>query len=212
MKRLRVVAVLIVLVACGRHAAPDYFPLNTGQERTMRVYTQLVIGQDTTETTEVKVVERVRGRADLPGLGKCWVVESPRDSSRSMFSYFKKQDDGVVQLVPVSKTKPPVEVLFLSLPLDKGSKWYDTKLQREVTEVVARETVVVAAGTFPDCYEVVSKSTRTDWTLRQWLAPGVGPVKWENLASWIRKDGVKCSMDKRAELVSLRIPQKPATK
>jgi hypothetical protein len=54
---------------------------------------------------------------------------------------------------------------------------------------------------------VAVKSTRTDWTMRQWLAPEVGAVKWENEAGWTTKEGKKCQMLKRAELVSYEVPQ-----
>jgi hypothetical protein len=206
-KRLVTAAVLLVAAACNRQVPPDYFPLRAGQERKMRIFTRIVSGKDTTETTEVRVVEIVRGQKDLPGMGKCWVVESPRDSGRAMYSYFKKQEDGVVQMIPSGESRPPVEMLYLALPLAKGLKWWDTKAQREVMEVVAQDTVTVEAGTYPDCFEVVVRSTRLDWTMRQWMAPEVGPVKWENTARWTRKDGVKCEMFKRAELVTYTVPE-----
>jgi hypothetical protein len=75
-------------------------------------------------------------------------------------------------------------------------------------EVVARETVAVQAGTFPDCYQVRVTSTRADWSMSQWLAPDVGPVKWENRASWTGKDGVKRELLRQAELVSYLVPKK----
>jgi len=197
---------LALVLACDRQAPADYFPLKAGQQRAMRVYTRMIAGTDTTETTEVRVVEVVRGLEDVPGMGKCWVVESPRDSGRSLYSFFRKTDDGITQLMQTSKDKPPVEMLYLALPLVKGLKWYDTKAQQEMMEVIAQETVKVRAGTYPDCYVVAVKSTRADWSMTQWLAPNVGAVKWENRAAWTDKDGVRHEMLKMAELVALKIP------
>ena len=172
----------------------------------MRVFTRMVAGTDTTETTEVRVVEVVRGLKDVPGMGKCWVVESPRDTGRPVYAFFRKHDDGIIQLMQTDTTKPPVEMLYLALPLVKGLKWYDTKAQHEMMEVIAQETVKVRAGTYPDCYVVVVKSTHADWSMTQWLAPNVGAVKWENRAAWTDKDGAKHEMLKVAELVALKIP------
>jgi hypothetical protein len=206
MKGLAALSMLAVLLAsCDRQAPADYFPLKPGSRRVMRVYTRVIVGADTTETTEVKIVEIVIGERDLPGMGKCWVVESPRDSGRPVYSYFRKVDDGVLQVVPVAKDSPPMEMLYLAVPLARGLKWYDTKAQREMTEVVAQDTVRVDAGTFPDCYEIVTTSTRADWMMRQWLGPNVGPVKWENRFAWTGKDGARRELLKRAELVKFQV-------
>jgi hypothetical protein len=207
MRRLTFVGFgLALLLACDRQAPADYFPLQAGQQRAMRVFTRMVEGTDTTETTAIKVVEVVHGQKDVPGMGKCWVVESPRDTGRSLYSFFRKNDDGVIQLVQASADKPPVEILYLALPLVKGLKWYDTKAQNEVMEVMAQETVKVRAGTYPDCYVVAVKSTRADWSMTQWLAPNVGAVKWENRAVWTDKDGKRREMLRQAELVALKVP------
>lgn len=198
---------LALLLGCGREAPADYFPLKAGQQRTMKVFTRMIAGKDTTETTEVRVVEIVRGLEDVPGIGKCWVVDSPRDSGRASYSFFRKNDDGIIQLVPTNVNKPPVEMLYLAMPLVKGLKWYDTKSESEMMEVTARETVKVQAGTYPDCYVVAVKSTRGDWNMTQWLAPNVGVVKWENRAGWTDKEGTKHEMLKSAELVAFRVPR-----
>jgi hypothetical protein len=202
--------VLALLLACDRQAHADYFPLEAGQQRAMKVFTRIVDGTDTTETTAVKVVEIVHGLRDVPGMGKCWVVESPRDTGHSSYSFFRKTDDGIIQLIQTDADKPPVEMLYLALPLVKGLKWFDTKAQHEVMEVTAQETVRVQAGTYPDCIVVAVKSTRADWSMTQWLAPGVGAVKWENRAVWTDKSGKKREVLKLAELVALRAPSDSA--
>jgi hypothetical protein len=200
---------LALLLGCDRQAPADYFPLKAGQKRMMRVFTRTIEGTDTTETTEVRVVELVHGLKDVPGMGKCWVVESPRDTGRPFYSFFRKTEDGIIQLTQTSADKPPVEMLYLALPLAKGLKWYDTKAERELMEVTAQETVKVQAGTYPDCYVVHVKSMRADWSMTQWLAPNVGAVKWENRAAWTDKSGTKHEMLKLAELVAIKIPQDP---
>jgi len=198
---------IALLLACDRQVPVDYFPLRVGQQRAMRVYTRMIEGTDTTETTEVRIVERVHGLRDVPGVGRCWVVESPRDTGSSSYTFFRKSDDGVVQLMPSGEDKPPVEILYLALPLVKGLKWYDTKAQGEVMEVTAMETVRVRAGTYPDCYVIAVKSTRTGWSMKQWLAPNVGAVRWENRAYWTGKSGEKREVLKLAELVAFKVPR-----
>jgi hypothetical protein len=198
---------LVLLLACDRQVPADYFPLKAGQQRAMKVYTRMIEGTDTTETSEVRVVEFVHGLKEVPGLGKCWVVESPRDTGQPSYSFFRKNDDGVIQLVQTSADKPPVEILYLALPLVKGLKWYDSKAQGEVMEVTAQETVKVRAGTYPDCYVVTVRSTRTGWSMTQWLAPNVGAVKWENQVTWTDKNGKTREVLKLAELVAFKVPR-----
>ena len=62
---------LVLLLACGRQVPADYFPLKAGQQRAMKVYTRMIEGTDTTETTEVRVVELVHGLQEVPGMGRC---------------------------------------------------------------------------------------------------------------------------------------------
>ena len=186
----------------------DYFPLEPGAKRIMRVHQRLIAGKDTTETTQVRPVEVVQGERDIPGLGKVRVVEAPRDSGPSNYTFFRKQDDGVMQLLPGREGKPPMEMLYLMLPLAKGLKWYDTKAQREMMEVTAKESVTVDAGSYPDCFEVVVTSTKMDWSMRQWLAPNIGAVRWENKASWVGKDGVNRQLIRTGELVEYQVPAK----
>ena len=195
----------LISLGCDRAGPADYFPLSPGAQRVMKVYTHLVQGRDTSETTRVQLVEMVHGERDVPGLGRVWVVEAPRDSGRSTFSYFRKREDGVIQMM-LNREREPVELLYLALPLSKGLKWYETREQREVMEVVGRDTVTIGDRHYPDCFEVRVSSTRADWTLRQWLAPGIGPVKWVNRSSWTGKDGVRRELLRQAELVSYQAP------
>jgi hypothetical protein len=94
---------------------------------------------------------------------------------------------------------------YLSLPLERGKSWQDSKDGRELFEVVARETVEVKAGKFPDCYKVAIISTGVDWAMHEWFAPGVGSVKWESRAVWTR-DSVQHEQVRQAELVRYEVP------
>ena len=203
------VVTAFVLAGCGGHELADYYPLVPGAQRYMKVYTRTIAGQDTNVTTEVRLVETVRGERDMPGLGKVWVVETPGESAAAAgYAFFRKHEDGIIQLVPQESTQPPVEILYVAMPLAKGLKWYDTRAQSEMMEVVDFDTVEVPAGRYPDCFEILVTGTKRKWTMHQWLAPDVGVVKWEQQAFWERKDGVTCELLRRAELVAYKLPPK----
>jgi hypothetical protein len=202
------VVAAVVLAGCGGHELADYYPLVPGAERYMKIYTRTITGKDTSVATEIRLVETVRGEREMPGAGKVWVVETPGESSNVGYAFFRKHDDGIIQLVPQDSTRPPVEILFLALPLAKGLKWYDTRAQSEMMEVVDFDTVDVPAGRYPDCFEILVTGIKRKWTMRQWLAPDVGVVKWEQQAFWERKDGVPCELLRRAELVAYKLPPK----
>lgn len=208
MGRLTVAVLLTVLAVtpgCRKSAQPDYFPLVPGAQKLMRISTRHVAAAETSETTEVRLVSVVLGQKRLPEVGNVWVVETPRDSGPSNFSYFRKTPDAVVQLVP-RRGKTPLTLLYLSLPLEKGKHWYDTEAQHERLEVVARETLRVEAGEFPDCYKVAVIRVDTDVAMHQWFAPGIGPVKWESRSVW-EQDGVRHEQYRVAELVGYREPE-----
>ena len=61
-------------------------------------------------------MERVAGEEEVAGLGRVWVVESPRDSGEPTRSYFRRNEDAVMQVF-YGKDSQPVELTFLSLPL-----------------------------------------------------------------------------------------------
>ena len=89
---------------------------------------------------------------------------------------------------------PPAS--FFPLPLVLGDAWEivaetELKLVGATTsttsaEVVALETITTSAGTFENCVKiqlkrrVVTRLVTTRSTSYQWLAPDVGPVKYEN--------------------------------
>jgi len=199
------IVLLGMAAGCNTNRQPDYFPLTAGVQKLMKISTRTIAGVDTSETTEVRLASVVVGESKLPQLGKVWVVETPRDSGPSTYSYFRKTKDAVVQLVP-RKGKPAAEMLFLSLPLEDGKSWHESEAERQRLEVVAKETVQTEAGVFPDCYKVAVVRTDADWAMHQWFAPGIGPVKWESRSAW-EKDGMKHEQYRSAELVRYGKPE-----
>ncbi|OYD16429.1 hypothetical protein CH330_02905 [candidate division WOR-3 bacterium JGI_Cruoil_03_51_56] len=203
MNRLVLVLVLFLLPGCVKKK-PDYFPLTNGARRSMRIYSRRIVGSDTSETTRVRLVSVVQGKKQLPGIGLVWVIEVPRDSGRPSHVYFRKKKDEIVQIV-FSKGRKPVKLHYLSLPLSQGDHWYDTESERELFEVVAKETVKLRAGTFPDCYKISVVSTTSNQATLEWFAPDVGPVKWKSRAVWF-KDGVRHELVRSAVLVRYQVP------
>ncbi len=204
---LFVLTALLLVVGCTGGGGPDYFPLVSGSRSFMKVYTRKVVGSDTTEQIQVRLVSIVLGEKDIPGLDRVHVIEAPRDSGPSTYTYFRRDRDGIVQVIPL-RGREPTELRYLKTPLSKGRGWYDTDDKREAFEVVAKETVTVEAGVFPDCYKIAIISTKVDWAMHQWFAPDVGPVKWENRAAWT-KDGVNHELVRTAELVLYELPGSP---
>jgi len=209
MRRLFLTGLMVVLwvVGCGRQ--PDYFPLAKGAVRVMKVYERRVVGADTSETTQVRVVEAVLGEKEVPGLGKVWVVEAPLDSGRSTRYFYQMRPDSVLKFVP-GRGGRPEQMLFLLMPLKVGKKWYESDKEREVSEVVANEPVAVAAGTFPSCFKVVTTAARVDLKVESWLAPGVGVVKRDKRLTWMQ-DSVRHELFSSEELVEYRVV-KPRTR
>jgi hypothetical protein len=200
------IAALVLLAGCTGRELADYFPLTGGSQRFMRIRSRMVVGSDTTENVQTRLVEVVRGEHELPGIGRAWVVETPRESAPPLVAYFRKHDDGVTQFVLRDSGRQPLAMLFLALPLAKGLKWHSTRSRTEQMEVVSQDTITVPAGTFPDCFEVLVASPRRNSELRQWFAPDVGVVRWEQDVRWQRPDGVACELHRVAELVAYQKP------
>lgn len=200
------IGLILVLAGCAARGGADYFPLVPGAERTMRIWTQTIAGPDTSETARVRLAERVVGEEDVKGMGRLWVIEQPADSGPPMWSYFRRTRDAVLQVM-VNNAGDTAGLKFLSLPLRKGLKWTFSEAQGLQSEVIGFDSLIIGSDTFPDCFEIVTESERMEWVGRMWLAPNIGPVKWENRVALTGPDGQPHVVTNRGELVSYRLPE-----
>ncbi len=184
----------------------DFFPLIPGAVRIMKVYERKVVGKDTTQSSEVKVVEVVKGLKKMPELGKVWVVEAPLDSGKSVNHFYERYDNTIFKIVPGRGGKPE-RIVYLIQPLKVGGTWFDSEAERELTEVVAQESVAVPAGVFRNCYKVFTQSKRVNFQQTLWLAPGLGVVKREKVQRWEKGD-TNYELYRLEELVEYRVMKK----
>jgi hypothetical protein len=192
---------LLLVAACGRPELADYYPLAAGASRTLRLHSCTIAGSDTAARESADIVELVRGEREVPGLGRVWVVETRRDTHQPAYAFFRRHDDAIIQLVPSTQEKPPTEISYLLFPLARGLRWYDTRAHAQVMEVTGLDTVDVPAGRFANCYQVLVTGIRRQWTMRQWFAPDVGLVKWEQQAFWFDPDSVPHELRRTAVLI-----------
>ncbi|MGQ9678520.1 MAG: hypothetical protein ACUVUD_04490 [bacterium] len=200
-----VVLGMVLFSGCHRQRA-DFFPLIPNAVRVMKVYERKISGKDTTTLNEVRVSEVVRGVRAVPQLGKVWVVEAPLDSGKATVYYYDRRGDTIFKIVP-GRGGRPERILYLLLPLSVGEKWFDSEAEREVTEVVAIESVDVPAGKFQNCYKLQTKSNRVNFQQTLWLLPGLGVVKRERIQRWGRGDTM-FELFQRDELVEYRVMKK----
>lgn len=205
-----IIGVLLFALACSRPELADYYPLVAGARRTLQLVTRTTTGGGASEQDTSIVTELVRGENDIAGLGRVWIVETRRDSNPPAFAFFRRHDDAIIQIVPSDEGRPPTEILYLTIPLAEGLRWYDTRAHSKVMEVVNFDTVDVPAGRFANCYQVRVTGIRSEWTLSQWFAPDVGVVKWDQRACWFDADSVPHEIHRVGELISYEPPPPPA--
>lgn len=199
---LAAAAALLVLPGCARRG-PDYFPLVPGLRRVMHVRQASVAGAETTLTAGDRV-ETVRGERDIAGAGRFWAVETRLGRDTSMFDYYRVKGESVFELVP-GRGGRREQTLFLLRPPAVGRSWYDSPEERELTQVVAEESVAVPAGTFANARRLVVTSSRTDLRLERWLVPGIGVVRRVKSLSW-EQDGVPRRLIQVDELTEVKVP------
>ncbi|MCL6465906.1 MAG: hypothetical protein K6T77_04010 [candidate division WOR-3 bacterium] len=199
------ITALVLFVGCRRQRL-DFFPLVPGAVRIMKVYEHKIAGRDTTAQTEVRVTEVVMGVKDVPQLGKVWVVEAPLDSGKKTVYFYDRRGDTIFKIVPGRGGKPE-RILYLRLPLRVGDRWYESETERELTEVVAIDSVDVPAGKFQNCYKLETKSNKVDFQRTLWLLPGLGAVKREKIQRWRRGDTM-FELFQREELVEYQVIKK----
>lgn len=196
---------LFGLGGCTRRTS-EFFPLIPGAVRVMKVYERQVIGKDTTEKSEVRVVEIVRGLKTVPQLGKVWLMETPLDSHRTINYFYQRHGDTVIKIVPGRGGKVE-RIIYLIQPLEVGRKWFDSEAARELTEVVAQEAVSVPAGVFENTYKIYTESKRANFQQTLWLAPGLGVVKREKRQRWSKGD-TNYELFRLEELVGYQVMKK----
>lgn len=206
MKVSTAVLIAVVLISTCQQQRADFFPLIPNAVRVMKVYGYKIVGKDTTTVNEIRVSEVVRGVKAVPKLGKVWVVESPLDSGRVTVYYYDRRGDSIFKIVP-GRGGRPERILYLLLPLEVGEKWFDSEAEREVTEVVAIDSVDVPAGRFENCYKLQTKSNRVNFQQTLWLLPGLGAVKREKIQRGMRGDTM-FELFQREELVEYRVVRK----
>lgn len=206
MKVSTAVLIALVLISNCQQQRADFFPLIPNAVRVMKFYGYKIVGKDTTTVNEIRVSEVVRGLKAVPKLGKVWVVESPLDSGRVTVYYYDRRGDSIFKIVP-GRGGRPERILYLLLPLEVGEKWYDSEAKREVTEVVAIDSVDVPAGRFENCYKLQTKSNRVNFQQTLWLLPGLGAVKREKIQRGMRGDTM-VELFQREELVEYRVVKK----
>ncbi len=199
------ITALVLFVGCRRQRL-DFFPLVPGAVRIMKVYEHKIAGRDTTAQTEVRVTEAVMGLKDVPQLGKVWVIEAPLDSGKKTVYFYDRRGDTIFKIVPGRGGKPE-RILYLRLPLRVGDRWYESEAERELTEVVAVDSVDVPAGKFQNCYKLETKSNKVDFQRTLWLLPGLGAVKREKIQRWQRGDTM-FELFQREELVEYQVIKK----
>ncbi|MEO0070844.1 MAG: hypothetical protein ABIK39_01985 [candidate division WOR-3 bacterium] len=200
-----VMMLTICINGCTKRTS-EYFPLVPGAVRVMKVYERKVVGKDTSEKSEVRVVEIVRGEKTIPQLGKVWVMETPLDSLRRINYFYQKHNDTIFKIVPGRGGKPE-RIIYLIQPLEVHRQWFDSEAERELTEVVAQESVNVPAGLFLNTYRIHTESNRANFQQTLWLAPGVGVVKREKRQRW-SKGKTNYELYQVEELVGYQVMKK----
>ena len=180
-------------------AAQNYYPTTLGNIWVMET-------EDGTErlTYTVEASDEVINGRQL-GLIKLTTETLGTDSVTTEKFFVDFEEDGIklykveVDLGPIfgvatALLYPPA--LFYPLSLTLGDSWtvtlnssanfVGTIMLTSVNEVVAIEDVVTPAGTFADCIKIrlrtkaTTKTSIIRGTTYQWLAPDLGPVKFEN--------------------------------
>ena len=94
-------------------------------------------------------------------------------------SYVRRENDRVLTHASLDDLNPDTLLVF---PLKLGKTW-TVEAHGDTTtigEVVGRETVTVAAGTFPNCWKVNMTHTAGSHVIvhQTWYADGIGQVKY----------------------------------
>ncbi len=197
---LRKKVMLMLMFVCSvSSAAPNYYPMQLSNvwvleslDGTQRVtYTLEEAGDDFPGNPEVR---KLKMTSETLGVDASTTTLSfvERDSEGVKLHKLVVEPDSVFGEASVAFSPPAV---FFPFPLRLGDTWEiaaSTEVNllgpvklTTVAEVVALEDVVTPTGTFKDCFKIrlrsrtVSAFIISRSTFYQWLAPDVGPVKFQ---------------------------------
>jgi uncharacterized lipoprotein NlpE involved in copper resistance len=184
MKKLTVLAALVLLlvVGCGKKA--DYYPLTVGNiwnytTTTTVTNTDTLIARDTTYSTTSKSeitadVTLANGDAGFEVVGTSGTIVDT--------SYVSEKDDYVFGWDSLADTTPDT---LLVTPLEEGKTWItysDSTGNVKVTILEKVSGVVVPAGTYDDVWKGMAIATFGAYvdTSYGWSAPNIGDIKREH--------------------------------
>jgi hypothetical protein len=181
------IAFVALVLACRR---PDYFPLKDNQ-----VWRYAAIGCEvrqphTIEAESLTYAIAVTGSAVQPGLGRVYEVHITRDEEPYLSFFFRKTPDAIFVL-PASHLdglEPTSDwVKLLELPVREGAFWYGDAEHSVSFEVMARDSVVIPAGRFRNCFRIRVHAPNP-YLMDVWLAPDAGIIRWQRTFSAIRSE------------------------
>ena len=169
---------------------PDYFPLKDNQTWRYAATANEVRQSRAIETESLTYAIAVTGSAVQPGLGRVYEVRVTRDEDPYLSFSFRETRDAVFVL-PASHLdglEPTSDwVKLLELPLREGAFWYGDAEHSVSFEVMARDSVIVPAGRFRNCFRIRVHAPNP-YLMDVWLAPDAGIVRWQRAFSAFRSE------------------------
>ncbi len=182
-KKLIFVVASIAIIATGcslfNFGGEDLIPLSVGNywnyKMTYVVDSNNVVFWDTTMHYREEIINEVT----LPIGEKAFAFKIGNTNSSYDFDttgtwiyYISKEDSAYLEYDSTSQLEGNY---YLPKNIEVGTGWYydeDTK-----NEVVAKENVIVPAGTFENAYKIAMTYTTSNDTFWMWVAPGYGIIK-----------------------------------
>jgi len=183
MKKLTVLAVLVLLLVVGCSKKADYYPLTVGNiwnnlTTTTITHTDTLLNDTTiTSTSKSEITAEVtlgNGDAGFEMVGTSGTFVDT--------SYVSEKDACVLGYDSLADTDP--ETLLVT-PLEEGTTWITYSDSIGSVRVTIQEKVsgiTVPAGTYDDVWKGMAISTFGSFvdTSYGWMAPNIGTIKMEN--------------------------------
>lgn len=162
----------------------EYYPIAIGNSWNYEVIELKISDLDTTRSIIDSLKVDVVDTAKLVTGEQAWRVESEGKNpferyTGSNFAYLYKTPDYLTAYENLSGGEWVLLALF---PLEEGRKWVYWADEDDTVwaEVQAQEDVEVKDETFSDCFRIeYLPSWSKYWKHIIWMAPGIGPVKYE---------------------------------